>query len=100
MKWLLVFAVATAALAQNIESAPLIKNPPASTVTGMSLLVTLFPQAIYACPRGFEMFIKNVKPSKGPYMPEQTYKVFFEAPKEIINSTQDHEYRAICLKNF
>lgn len=96
----MAFLFATAAVAQQIESASLIKNPPPNTVAGVSLLVTLYPNAIYACPKGFDMFIKNVRPKQGPYLPPQNYEVFIPAPKQIFNSVEGHEFKAICLRGY
>jgi hypothetical protein len=99
-KAILVFLIATASVAQQVETAPLVKNPPPNTVAGMTLLVTLYPSAIYACPKGFDMFIKNVRPKQGPYLPPQNYELFIPAPKAILNSVEGHEYKAICLKGY
>lgn len=98
----LVFVLATAAHAQGVQFADLIKNPPPDQKGAMTLLVTVFPNAVYTCPKTFVMYLKNVRPKEVPKgVPESQWSVFFPAPEgQIITSAQGHEYRAICLRGF
>jgi hypothetical protein len=98
----LVFILATSAFGQGVQFSDLIKNPPPDQKGTMTLLVTVFPNAVYACPKGFTMFLKNVKPAKAPLgIPDSNYMVWFAAQEgQIITSGQGHEFRAICLKGF
>jgi hypothetical protein len=98
----LVFILATAAHAQGVQFVDLIKNPDPQKSVGLTLLVTVFPNAVYACPKGFQMYLKNVRPKEVPKgVPESQWSVFFPAPEgQIITSSQGHEYKGICLKGF
>ena len=98
----LVFILATAAHAQGVQFADLIKNPPPDQKGAMTLLVTVFPNAVYTCQKGYTMFLKNVPPKVLPKgVQESNYMVWFPAPEgQIITSAAGHEYKGICLKGF
>lgn len=88
-------------MAQDVQFAPMVKNPPPDTKGGMTLLVTVFPNAVYTCPKGFQMFLKNVRPRDTHGVPESNFQVWFPTPEgQIVTSAAGHEYKGICLKGF
>lgn len=99
---ILSLLLSSAALAQNIESAPMVKNPPAPDKGSITLLVTVYPNAVYTCPKGFTMFLRNVKPKESHGVPESNFMIFFPAPdgQIITSSAEGREYKGVCLKGW
>lgn len=100
---LIFIACVSAAVAQNVTSAPLQKDP--TPGTKQALFVTTFPAAVYACPDGFDLFVERIKP-KDSKDPDSSFKGFFwispPDPKNpntgMVTSRPGSEVIGACLK--
>lgn len=99
IKWLLLI-LSSAAWAQDVQTVPMVKNPPPDKA-GMPLLVTVYPNAVYTCPKGAKMYLQNVRTKVVPRgIPDSNYLIWFPAPEgQIVTSGGDKQYKGMCLKD-
>lgn len=99
----LFIACVSAAVAQNVTSAPLKKDP--APGTKQALFVTTFPAAVYACPDGFDLYVQRIKP-KDSKDPESAFRGYFWISPPVANqpntgmvtSRPGNEVIGACLK--